>query len=100
MKRDCHPVLRSARLLLLALFVVLMPMTTPAYNRLFGYKSAIVMDYDTGHVLYEEDAHVNAIPASLVKMMILYITMQQIEAGRLHFSDMVTVSAWASHIGG
>ena len=71
-----------------------------AYNTQFGYKSAIMLDYETGLILYEEDAHAPAIPASLVKMMVLYLTMEQLEAGRIHLTDSVTVSAWASRMGG
>lgn len=64
------------------------------------YKSALLMDYETGQVLFEENAHKSVIPASVVKMMVLLITMEQIEAGKIHLSDIVTVSAWASKIGG
>lgn len=64
------------------------------------YKSALVMDYETGQILFEENAHESVIPASMVKMMVLLIAMEKIEAGQLHLSDIVTVSAWASKIGG
>ena len=65
-----------------------------------NYKSAILMDYETGQILYEEHAHQQVIPASLVKMMVLLLTMEKLEAGDIHLSDTVTISAWASKIGG
>ncbi|MBD3305184.1 D-alanyl-D-alanine carboxypeptidase [candidate division KSB3 bacterium] len=64
------------------------------------YKSAILMDAETGQVLFEKSAHTQVIPASVVKMMVLLIVLEKIEAGELHLSDIVTVSAWASKIGG
>lgn len=64
------------------------------------YRSAVLMDYETGQVLFEENAHKKVIPASIVKMMVLLLVMEKIEAEELHFSDIVTVSAWASKIGG
>ncbi len=65
-----------------------------------SYKSVLLMDYDSGEILEQEHAHDAVIPASLVKMMVLYLTMEQIQAGKLHFSDVVTVSEWASKMGG
>ena len=65
-----------------------------------AYKAILLMDYDSGEILTEEHAHDAVIPASLVKMMVLYLTLEQIQAGKLHFSDNVTVSEWASKMGG
>jgi D-alanyl-D-alanine carboxypeptidase (penicillin-binding protein 5/6) len=58
------------------------------------------MDVETGQILLEKDAHKKVIPASIVKMMVLLLVMEKIDAGVLHLSDIVTVSAWASKIGG
>ena len=58
------------------------------------------MDYETGQILQEENAHEQVIPASLVKMMVLLLTMEQLEAGKIHLSDVVTASEWAAHMGG
>ena len=82
----------------LALFLLVPYMACAAESP--QYKSALLMDYETGQVLFAENAHKSVIPASVVKMMVLLITMEQIEAGKIHLSDIVTVSAWASKIGG
>jgi D-alanyl-D-alanine carboxypeptidase len=54
--------------------------------------AAYVMDARTGETLYSENADTPLHPASLTKMMTLYITFQEIEAGRISLDDMVTVS--------
>lgn len=54
--------------------------------------AAIVMDARSGEVLYAKNADTRLHPASLTKMMTLYIVFQEIEAGRLHLDDKVTVS--------
>lgn len=74
---------------LLAAFTV----TQPALAAPFA---AIVMDARTGEVLYEKNADTRLHPASLTKMMTLYIAFQEIEAGRLSLDTMVTISAHAA----
>lgn len=64
------------------------------------YKSAILMDAETGQVLFEDNAHEQVIPASIVKMMVLLLAMEKLEADEIDLTDIVTVSAWASWIGG
>jgi D-alanyl-D-alanine carboxypeptidase len=54
--------------------------------------AAYVMDARTGETLYSDNADTRLHPASLTKMMTLYITFQEIEAGRLSLDSMVTVS--------
>lgn len=58
--------------------------------------AAIVMDARTGEILYEKNANTRLHPASLTKMMTLYIAFQEIEAGRLSLDTRVTVSKHAA----
>lgn len=58
--------------------------------------AAIVMDARSGEVLYEKNADTRLHPASLTKMMTLYIIFQEIEAGRLSLDQKVTISAHAA----
>lgn len=58
--------------------------------------AAIVMDARTGEVLYEKNANTRLHPASLTKMMTLYIVFQEIEAGRLSLDTKVTVTKYAA----
>ena len=58
--------------------------------------AAIVMDARTGEVLYEKNANTRLHPASLTKMMTLYIVFQEIEAGNISLDTKVTVSDYAA----
>ncbi len=64
------------------------------------YKYAILMDAETGKVLFEKDAHTASPPASMVKMMTTLIVMEKIQDGALKLSDTVTASRWAAQMGG
>lgn len=55
--------------------------------------SAIVMDYDTGEVLYEKDADTMRVPASMTKVMTAYIIFEELEAGNLTLDTMVPISS-------
>ncbi|MBL4806729.1 MAG: D-alanyl-D-alanine carboxypeptidase [Rhodobacteraceae bacterium] len=56
-----------------------------------GY-AAFVMDARTGEVLHSRNADQRLHPASLTKMMTLYIVFTEIEAGRMSLDQMVTIS--------
>jgi len=69
--------------------------TTPAAPTIAasGY---ILMNYDTGKVLAENNADVKLAPASLTKIMSVYVVFREISNGHLHLDDLVTISqkAW------
>ncbi|MEP3275491.1 MAG: D-alanyl-D-alanine carboxypeptidase family protein [Stappiaceae bacterium] len=54
--------------------------------------SAIVVNAKSGRILHEENAGDLRFPASLTKMMTLYLLFDEISAGRLSFSDTLEVS--------
>ncbi len=58
--------------------------------------AAFVMDARTGQVLYEKDADRRLRPASLTKMMTLYLVFDAVERGRLSLDQIVTISAKAA----
>lgn len=58
--------------------------------------AAFVLDANSGTVLHARDADEPRHPASLTKMMTLYLVFETIEAGRLKLSDRVTMSAHAA----
>ncbi len=64
------------------------------------YTSAILMNTDTGEVLYEKNAHEKHPPASMVKMMLMLLVMEKLKDHSIALTDQVTVSAKASKIGG
>jgi D-alanyl-D-alanine carboxypeptidase len=60
-------------------------------------KNAIlIVDGNTGRTLYESSADALRHPASLAKMMTLYLVFEQIEQGRLTYQSRIKVSAAAA----
>jgi D-alanyl-D-alanine carboxypeptidase (penicillin-binding protein 5/6) len=64
------------------------------------YVGATVMRADDGTVLFADQADAPCYPASIVKLMMLLIVQEKIEAGNLHLSDPVKVTAQAAKTGG
>lgn len=62
-----------------------------------SHTSSIVIDAQTGKVLSEHDADRPDYPASLTKMMTLYLTFQALEQHKISLDNMFTVSLRASH---
>jgi D-alanyl-D-alanine carboxypeptidase len=58
--------------------------------------SSIIIDAETGQVLEEHNADVQNYPASLTKMMTLYLTFQGLESGRLRLDQALPVSLHAA----
>lgn len=63
-------------------------------------KSAILMDYNTGKILYEQNAHEKLPPASITKIMTLLLGMEALESGKISLSDEVRISSNAARMGG
>ncbi len=59
--------------------------------------AAFVLDVNSGAVLHNDDGDAIRHPASLTKMMTLYLTFELIESGRLKMSDMITISDRAAN---
>jgi D-alanyl-D-alanine carboxypeptidase len=58
--------------------------------------AAIIVDADSGAILYESNAKTRTYPASLTKMMTLYLLFEAVEAKRFKLDDMLKVSAHAA----
>lgn len=63
-------------------------------------KSACLMDYETREVLFEKNSHTKVPVASMVKMMTILLTVEDIENGELSLDEMVSTSENASGMGG
>lgn len=63
-------------------------------------RSAILMDADTGTVIYEKKSHEKLPPASITKIMTMLLTMEAIDKGSLKLTDKVRASEYASSMGG
>ncbi len=58
--------------------------------------ASIVIDYDTGRVLHESNADTRNHPASLVKMMTLYLAFEALERGDITLDQKLAVSRRAA----
>ncbi len=58
--------------------------------------SAITVDASTGKIIYSKNIDAKRFPASLTKVMTLYLMFQEIEAGRMSFSTRMKVSKLAA----
>ena len=80
------------------------PMPAPAPVALpsppqIAAKAYLLMDFHTGQILTGSNEHERLPPASLTKMMTSYVIGQELKAGRIKPSDMVTISqnAWSKN---
>jgi len=62
--------------------------------------SALLMEKQTGTVLFAKDEHTPREPASVTKVMTLLLTMEAVDSGALSYDDAVTGSAHAASMGG
>jgi serine-type D-Ala-D-Ala carboxypeptidase (penicillin-binding protein 5/6) len=69
-----------------------------------GYQTdashAVIMDYETGEVLFSQDGDVAMPPASMSKMMTVLMVLEAIESGSLSLDDELPVSEYAWRTGG
>lgn len=71
---------------------VFVAMVMAAQSAVAAPYAAIVMDARTGETLYETNSETRLHPASLTKMMTLYITFQAIQRGEISLDSLVTVT--------
>jgi len=87
--------------LLLFSFCLLIPqISQAAVNRRVNARSAILLDMENGRVLFEQNADYLIAPASLTKILTLYLVFEAIEQGRVSLSDKVVVSRRAASASG
>jgi serine-type D-Ala-D-Ala carboxypeptidase (penicillin-binding protein 5/6) len=94
--------LRAAVLLAIAVAAVLPGQAGAADSGTFGTraKAAIMMDADTGAILFQHNADELLPPASLTKLMTAEIVFQAIKDGRLKLTDELPMSVHAWRTGG
>lgn len=63
-------------------------------------KASILIEADTGTILYEKNSHEKLRPASVTKVMTLLLIMEAIDSGKISLDDMVGCSSRASKMGG
>ncbi|QJD87963.1 D-alanyl-D-alanine carboxypeptidase family protein [Cohnella herbarum] len=63
-------------------------------------RSAILMDADSGTIIYEKNSNAALPPASITKIMTMLLVMEAVDEGRLKLTDKVQTSEYAASMGG
>jgi D-alanyl-D-alanine carboxypeptidase (penicillin-binding protein 5/6) len=72
----------------------------PSANLAPSARSAILMDADSGTVIYEKNSHDKLPPASITKIMTLLLIMEALDDGKIKLTDNVQTSEYAASMGG
>ena len=83
-----------------ALVLGMLPVRIQAVELDVAGKSAVLMDVETGTVLYEKNAHEKLSPASVTKVMTMLLIMEAIDSGKIGWDDTVIASETAAAKGG
>lgn len=62
--------------------------------------STVLIEAETGQIVYQQNANERRSPASITKIMTLLLIFEELEKGNLKLEDTVTVSAYAKSMGG
>ncbi|MEW9110928.1 MAG: D-alanyl-D-alanine carboxypeptidase family protein [Cytobacillus gottheilii] len=65
-----------------------------------GVKSAILIERDTGTILYENNSKEQLPPASMTKVMTMLLIMEAIDEGKLTWDEKIRTSEYAASMGG
>lgn len=63
-------------------------------------KACVVLEGNTGAVIYEKDKDKELVPASITKIMTLLLIFDSINSGKIKLEDEVSVSEYAASMGG
>ena len=61
---------------------------------------ALLMEFSTGQIIYQKNINERKYPASMTKMMGMFIVLEKIKIGKIKYDDVVIVSENASSMGG
>lgn len=73
---------------------------TDALNIASNAKSAILIEKDTGAMLYDKNVHEKLPPASMTKIMTLLLIMEALDNGKIQLDEKVRISEHAASMGG
>jgi D-alanyl-D-alanine carboxypeptidase len=88
---------KQAIVILSCIFLALAFMPSPAQAAVKRAYAGIVVDAKSGKTLYSRAADSPRYPASITKVMTLYVVFQELDAGRLKLSTRMRVSKHASN---
>ncbi len=91
-------------IILMSVATVLFAYPQKCYAAEFGgelsAQSAILIEPESGKVLFEKNADERRYPASVTKVMTLLLVFEALDSGKLNLNDTVTASEYASSMGG
>jgi len=87
---------RSLGIAAVALAVAINALAVPAFAQVNGKHAVLIVDANTGRVIYQSSADDLRYPASLAKLMTLYLVFELIEQGRLNYRTKIRFSANAA----
>lgn len=89
-------------LLLLATVFILKPVSAEEKKTELSddSKSAILIERDTGAVLYEKNSREKLPPASMTKVMTMLLVMEALDSGQLKLDEKIRTSEYAASMGG
>lgn len=80
--------------------LLVVPSNAVEFTGEINAKSAILMEQSSGKVLFEYNADEALPPASVTKVMTILLVLEAIDEGKITINDPVTVSAYATSMGG
>lgn len=86
--------------ILISLFSFIFIKNVSAVEMDISAKSAILVDFNTGKVLYSKNENEPLAMASMTKVMSMLLIMEKIDDGSLKYDDIVEISTEASSMGG
>ncbi len=95
-------IIRPCRLTVIAaaLFAITLVAGRPSHAIETAAREAIMVDYDTGQVLMEKNADVRMPPASMSKIMTVFLAFERLKDGQLRMDDEIPISEKAWRKGG
>lgn len=63
-------------------------------------RAAVLMDPQSGRVLFDQNAHQQLPPASVTKLMTMLLIMEAVDQGKIKWTDQIPTSAIAAGMGG
>jgi len=92
---------------IMVMFLLISSLGMPAFAKensddslVKNVKSAILIERDTGKILYEKNSNQKLPPASMTKIMTMLLIMEQIDKGKLSWNEKIRASEYAASMGG
>ncbi|MBM7555263.1 D-alanyl-D-alanine carboxypeptidase family protein [Halanaerobacter jeridensis] len=95
-----NKLLFSILFLFCLLAIISKPVTANRLDFELKSESAVLMEFNSGRILYEKKADKKLSPASITKIMTMLLVMEALEEDRIKLTDQIMVSEHAASMGG